>query len=467
MTVMHGLLQEPPRQDAAFLESRLQRWSPELQWRAIVPSAILGLGPKEFRPAFLAYSLSCLFLLVTLAVLIAGFAGNWGGVDDGSLRNLASHLLDISSPLITPSFSWYLATSLPAVLVVLSVAPSLFFILGQVLLGRIALLAFMMIAFIAGALIFGPKSGLQFSGAIILVALPFVIATREERALRLGGFAAVSAALILIWSVFWSGSIPYEDISLLSQGLGFGNFLICIAVGLFVALMHDVAEKLRLDVLVEQEKTDRLLLNVLPESIVPFLRESAEPISEGYGEVSVMFLDIVGFTTFADRRRPEKVVSVLNAVFSRFDDLCVARGIEKIKTIGDGYMAAAGLPERSATHAYDMARLALDIMAELAAYNREKHDSIRIRVGLHAGPVVAGVIGKTRLTYDLWGDTVNVASRMESASLPGRICVSDRMRDLIAARFQLEWHDTVHLKGKGKADAWFLNGEKSATEHAS
>jgi class 3 adenylate cyclase len=206
------------------------------------------------------------------------------------------------------------------------------------------------------------------------------------------------------------------------------------------------------------QRSEELLLNILPPSIARRLKLSGGQIADGFAGVSVLFADIVGFTSLSSRLAPERVVGLLNDLFSRFDDVAGELGLEKIKTIGDCYMVAGGLPEPHADHAAAVAEMALrmiEIVAEVASRSPEPFS---IRIGIHSGPVVAGVIGKRKFIYDLWGDTVNIASRMESHGLPGAIQLSDASRQLLDGRFRLQPRGLVDIKGVGAMQTWLLEG---------
>ncbi|MFM8618889.1 MAG: adenylate/guanylate cyclase domain-containing protein [Opitutaceae bacterium] len=208
----------------------------------------------------------------------------------------------------------------------------------------------------------------------------------------------------------------------------------------------------------EQEKTERLLLNVLPRSIASRLKHGERTIAERYEEVTVLFADVVDFSSWAGRTDPEDLVSLLNDLFSRFDQLAGEHGLEKIKTIGDSYLAVGGLPERVADHAGAAARLALGMLGALREFNRDRGVELSMRIGLNSGPVVAGIIGRRKFTYDLWGATVNVASRMQAAGVPNRIQVSSSTGGLLHGRFQLTPRGSVTCKGVGEVTTFLLDG---------
>ncbi|HEX5615400.1 MAG TPA: adenylate/guanylate cyclase domain-containing protein [Acidimicrobiia bacterium] len=207
---------------------------------------------------------------------------------------------------------------------------------------------------------------------------------------------------------------------------------------------------------VEQDRSERLLLNVLPATIARRLKDTPDVIADAFDDVTVLFADIVGFTTFADARPPGDVVAVLNELFSMFDELADRHNLEKIKTIGDAYMVAGGLPVPRADHDVAVAEMALDMCDAVARFRRDSGLDLAIRVGIASGPVVAGVIGHRKFSYDVWGDTVNVASRMESHGLPDRIHVTERVYERLRDRYELESRGTVDIKGKGPVPTYFL-----------
>ncbi len=211
---------------------------------------------------------------------------------------------------------------------------------------------------------------------------------------------------------------------------------------------------------IEREKSERLLLNVLPAAIAERLKEDQGAIAESFAEATILFSDVVGFTEMSARVEPEALVHLLNELFSAFDALAARHGLEKIKTIGDCYMVASGLPERRADHAEAMAEMALDMHDALAAFNRARGTSLSVRTGVNTGPVVAGIIGTSKFIYDLWGDAVNTASRMESHSLPGRIQATAATYERLRGKYDFEERGPVHVKGKGEMHTYFLVGRK-------
>jgi adenylate cyclase len=204
-----------------------------------------------------------------------------------------------------------------------------------------------------------------------------------------------------------------------------------------------------------QRQSDDLLHNILPDAVAARLKASDEMIADSYDSASVLFADVVGFTPLSAGMPPPQLVRLLNGVFTAFDGFVAQLGLEKIKTVGDEYMVAAGVPAPRADHAEATAELALRIRDHIVASEFEGH-RITLRIGIHSGPVVAGIIGSHKFSYDLWGDTVNTASRMESSGVPGRIQISASTYGLIKDRFACEPRGTVEVKGKGEMETYWL-----------
>ena len=208
----------------------------------------------------------------------------------------------------------------------------------------------------------------------------------------------------------------------------------------------------------EQERSERLLLNILPAPIATRLKQQEDVIADGFAEVTVLFADLVDFTRRSQRSSPQQVVQVLDGLFSAFDQLTRRQGLEKIKTIGDAYMVAGGLPEPRPDHADAVAELALAIREEIARRSDPSGQPLQVRIGIDTGPVVAGVIGSDKFSYDLWGDTVNTASRMESSGVPGCIQVTDRAYRRLRDGYRFERRGPIQVKGKGEMATYFLVG---------
>ncbi|TAK93864.1 MAG: response regulator, partial [Verrucomicrobia bacterium] len=213
--------------------------------------------------------------------------------------------------------------------------------------------------------------------------------------------------------------------------------------------LHDQEAAFTQRLQAEQEISQRLLLNILPQPIAERLKQGEAVIADGFAEVTVLFTDFVGFTKFSSHTPPTELVGQLNDIFSAFDELCERHGLEKIKMIGDGYMVAGGVPVPRADHAEAVAALALDMQREVAT-RRAAGGPFQMRVGIHSGPVVAGVIGRKKFAYDLWGDTVNLASRMESCAPTGGILVTSATRKLLKNKFRFKPGRILRVKGRGR-----------------
>ena len=208
----------------------------------------------------------------------------------------------------------------------------------------------------------------------------------------------------------------------------------------------------------EEERSQRLLLNVLPAPIATRLKQREDVIADGFPEVTVLFADLVDFTRRSQRSSPQQVVQVLDELFTAFDQLTKRHGLEKIKTIGDAYMVAGGLPEPRPDHAQAVADMALAMREEVAGRTDPSGQPLQVRIGIDTGPVVAGVIGTDKFSYDLWGDTVNTASRMESLGVPGCIQVTARTYQRLQNSYQFQRRGLVAVKGKGEMVSYFLVG---------
>ncbi len=210
----------------------------------------------------------------------------------------------------------------------------------------------------------------------------------------------------------------------------------------------------------EQKRSEELLLNILPEPIAIRLKRDSNLIADQFNEASILFADIVNFTELSGRLSPDKLVEMLNDIFSRFDELAVHHGLEKIKTIGDAYMAVEGLPEPEKHEKGAILKLAIDMQKAVLEFNRKRGTSLSLRIGIHSGPVVAGVIGLNKFIYDLWGDAVNIASRMESTGISGEIQVTEATCQYFKDYFVFEERGVIEVKGKGQMRTFLLRNEK-------
>ncbi len=296
------------------------------------------------------------------------------------------------------------------------------------------------------------------SGANILWGLlaPIVILLAFGRTTGLYWFAAY--LVTLVWAVFF----PRADAPDPSESLVTGNFtivLVGISTFLFALFVFFVRERDRAQDEADRERarSDALLLNILPEEIVARLKGGERVIADRFEDASVLFADIADFTPMSATMEADELVALLNEVFTELDTLAERHGVEKIKTIGDAYMVAAGVPAPRPDHAEALAELALDITA-LVERRQFRGRDIAFRIGINSGPVVAGVIGEQKFIYDLWGDAVNVASRMESHGRSGRIQITESTRRHLAGRYVVTPGGTIDVKGKGPTNVYFVEG---------
>jgi class 3 adenylate cyclase len=247
-----------------------------------------------------------------------------------------------------------------------------------------------------------------------------------------------------------TAEFPVEVIQILSTGGAIA--LLCVSV-LFFANNLNIA---RDHLVIEHGRANSLLLNILPESIANQLKGDRKTIADGFAEVTILFADIVDFTKLASHKSPEELVHILNICFSEFDELSELYGLEKIKTIGDAYMVAAGIPIPCEDHAQRIANFALDVLKKMKELSRILNVQIEIRIGINSGPVTAGVIGTKKFIYDLWGDAVNLAARMEMHGLTGKIQVTEATYQILKNDYKFIERGKIEVKGKGLLDAYFL-----------
>jgi len=270
---------------------------------------------------------------------------------------------------------------------------------------------------------------------------------------RAGWPVFAGVALIVIVAALLDPVIPDSQVLPNSTGLVLTviNLLGPAAIALGLVLLID-GERLA-----ARQQSDALLLNVLPEKIADRLKSGERVIADHYNMATVLFADIVNFTPLSEVKSPQEVVSLLNRLFTKFDHLADRYGLEKIKTIGDAYMIVAGVPLPRDDHALVAMEMAVAMHAEVADEPLVDGRKLEIRIGLASGPLVAGVIGEQKFSYDLWGDTVNTAARMESSGLPGCIQVTDETCRLLGDRYPFVRRDAVEVKGKGPMTTWTLD----------
>ena len=293
--------------------------------------------------------------------------------------------------------------------------------------------------------------GFAYSGGVLLFGISFVVVAAllvGRRAAMIGGVTYAASAVILGFledSLRARREAPDTALSTI--------FFILVLVGslnILAPLIVYFMDRLRH----EHDRAERLLLNVLPRTVATELKETGSTTARRFDEVSVLFADIVGFTPLSATMEPEELVDRLNEVFTHFDSLAERYEVEKIRTIGDTYMVAAGIPVPRSDHAHALAAMALDMLTFAAG------SPMSFRIGINSGPAVAGVIGTRKFQYDVWGDTVNTASRMESHGEPGRIQISDATNDLIKNDFATSRRGWIRVKGKGQLTTWWLEGAR-------
>jgi adenylate cyclase len=401
--------------------------------RALGRLAKVGADPADDHEARLRKS-----LLVLIAVLILPISFLWAGLYlafgawSGSVALLYAAISIVSIALFarTGNFPLLLRIQLGDILL----APTLSMIaLGGFLPGGSP--GIWGILAPLGALVFdGVRAGVRWFIAFVTIFLA-------------SGLTGVALGIQSPLPEWFSGM-------LLALNVTVGGTIFFTLLALFAKQREEALTALRS----EQQRSEGLLLNILPASIAERLKGETRTIADQFTAVSVLFADVVDFTARSKDLPAAEVVGLLNRLFSHFDTLTERHGLEKIKTIGDAYMVAAGVPIRRPDHARAIALLALD-MVESAAPGGPCGDlDLQLRIGINSGPVVAGVIGRRKFLYDLWGDAVNIASRMESAGTPGRIQVTRQTYELLKDEFELEPRGTIAVKGMGEMETWYLLG---------
>lgn len=301
--------------------------------------------------------------------------------------------------------------------------------------------------------------GFVNASAVILWSLvapmvALIAAGRQQSLWWFGGYALLVVGTELIQQVVqFESSLPGT-----TRLLFFVMNILGVSGVVFIGLHYFVREKDEaLDLLgIERAKSERLLLNVLPKEIATILKNEDQTIADRFPAVSVLFADVVDFTPTSEQLEPEQVVDLLNDVFSYWDALAIRHGCEKIRTVGDNYMVACGVPTTRPDHAQALAHMALEMRDYVQVGEVVSNGGLQFRMGLSTGPAVAGVIGKSKFQYDVWGDTVNTASRMESHGVAGKIQISADAYQVLKDEFVCEPRGTIEVKGKGPMNTWFL-----------
>ena len=287
---------------------------------------------------------------------------------------------------------------------------------------------------------FAASAGYWYWGTLDILMVAVALRHRR-RYLWVAAYCALTAVLFVADPFLRPATHP---LPVWLEAFMFANTAAALAGMTFLLLNYYVGQ-----LEAEKKRSEDLLLNILPAPIAARLKESTGAIADAVPHTSVLFSDIVGFTVLSTSVTPAELVALLNTIFSRFDALADKHGVEKIKTIGDAYMAVAGLPDARDDHADAMVAMALDMRDAMADLRVELAADIQVRIGVHSGPVVAGVIGARKFAYDLWGDTVNTASRMESHGVAGAVQISDATRQLLGDSFAFEARGEIAIKGKG------------------
>lgn len=302
--------------------------------------------------------------------------------------------------------------------------------------------------------------GIVSSGLVILAGLLAAMATGLVLGLRAALFWAGVNVALFTYSLAIEEQVAARSPADFPAGFSIGNgffntlWVTLLATFLIIYLVRELEAA--------QDLADGLLFNVLPRPIADRLKRGAGTIARSYDSASVLFADIVGFTPLSTVLSPQEMIELLNRIYSHFDRLVEKHAVEKLRTIGDNYMAAAGVPEPRPDHARALADLALDMQAYCRELAPVAGRRLQFRIGINSGPLIAGVIGTARYQYDIWGDTVNTASRMESQGEPGKIQVTDATRALLGEGYVLAPRGTIEVKGKGEMRTWFLEGRVMA-----
>lgn len=311
------------------------------------------------------------------------------------------------------------------------------------------------------AWLFSSAAGTQLYFFVLWTAM-FLLYDPRQKWLSVFGGSSWVVLFVLVQLGFEQSYAP------ITAGSGFLTLLLLVnalgvflLVGLIVSLFYFQINNTERLLQREYRRSEELLENILPASVAERLKNGSQTVADNFTDVTLLFADIVGFTRLAEKLSPHEVVQLLNQVFSQFDKVVERHGLEKIKTIGDEYMMAGGIPTARADHAPAVATAALEMLQVIENLNTKVKHPLALRVGIHTGEVVAGVIGSRKFSYDVWGDTVNIASRMQSQGLSGRIQVTEATHALLQDQFELKRRGTLRVRGKGRMVTWYLVGTKS------
>jgi guanylate cyclase len=397
--------------------------------------------------------------------------------DSEDLRLEKTLMVSVSLMIIAASFLW----------------SAMYFAFGEPVAGAIPLSYAIISSLSIGILaLTGEYRFYRFLQLALILLLPFFLMV------ALGGF--VNSSAVILWSLLCPfGALVFSDLKQASRWflaycalvvisgflqpyvrslnnlpttitiLFFVMNILAVSSIAFILLYYFVGQKNKFysQLQLEQEKSEELLLNILPKDIADILKVENRIIADHFESATILFADLVGFTKLTSEMAPIELVELLNDIYSQFDRLVEKYGLEKIRTIGDNYMAVSGVPNSRADHAQAMAEMALDMSKYLAKKQTSSGKPIQFRIGINSGSLIAGIVGKKKFQYDVWGDAVNIASRMESHGVPGKIQITQTTYKLIEDKFICDPRGTVELKGKGQMATWFLRGVKETQTSAS
>lgn len=362
----------------------------------------------------------------------------------------------LSVLIFLPASQWYPVWLGPFIYMFLMTTPLILNAAGRFLAARLTGMIGSYIVLTLMAVLFGRETYFHFYMLVTILMQFFLFPDHQRRIAYVCAF--------IITATFVAIQFPYFDqfryFRLTGEALFRVRLTNILGLGLVVTtfsgyIASTFAEAERY-IEIERAKAERLLLNVLPETVANKLKNNPGTIADRFEHCTVLFADIVGFTELSRKLSPVELVQILNELFSLFDDLVEKHGLEKIKTIGDSYMVVGGLPDPDPDHAVKVSAFALDLLNTIQNYRSQHGYEIELRVGISSGEAVAGVIGKKRFVYDLWGDNVNTASRMESHGLPGRVQVTESTYRLISEHFELEERGSIDVKGMGSVPGYLL-----------